>query len=54
MSENWLTTLITEDAQKGYELATTLANRFMSGDDYGQVVAIYFQTIAAANNYWRT
>lgn len=75
MSEKWLPTLITEDAQSGYELAVKLsrmaikmtqpdpamreklrtvyesdANALIS---VSAVVASHFQTVAAANNYWR-
>lgn len=74
MSE-WLTSLITETPQEGFELAITLARK---GVAYTQpsaevrdglrhsyannadsltmashVVAVHFQTVAAANNYWK-
>ncbi|NLY41570.1 MAG: peroxidase [Desulfovibrionales bacterium] len=74
-TETWLTTLITETPQAGFELAITLSRR---GVKYTQpnpevlkklrpiysesaealmeashIVAINFQTVAAANNYWR-
>ncbi len=73
--ESWLTTLITPNAQAGFELALKMARmgvkytqpsaevRDRLRDDYAnnadsltwasQVVAINFQTVAAANNYWR-
>ncbi len=75
MTETWLTSLITETPQAGFELAITLSRR---GVKYTQpdttvlkrlrpvyaenadsltaashVIAINFQTVAAANNYWR-
>lgn len=75
MSEVWLTSLITQTPQEGFELALTLSRRgvkYTQPDTEvlkelrpkyahsaealtaaSQVVAINFQTIAAANNYWR-
>lgn len=75
MSEQWLTTLITETPQEGFELAITLSRRgvkYTQPDsevlhklrpEYAndadaltaasQVIAINFQTVAAANNYWK-
>ncbi len=75
MADTWLTTLITDTPQAGFELAITLsrrADKYTQPDDevrkrlrpvysqdadsliaVSQVVAINFQTIAAANNYWR-
>lgn len=75
MTDTWLTSLITETPQQGFELAITLSRRGVkytqpSGDvlhklrpEYAesadgltaasQVVAINFQTVAAANDYWR-
>ncbi len=75
MTDTWLTTLITETPQQGFELAITLSRRGVkytqpdvevlkklrpvyAEDAAGltaasQVVAINFQTVAAANNYWR-
>mgnify|MGYP001443703064 FL=1 len=75
MSDSWLTTLITDTPQEGFELAITLSRRGVkytqpdvavlkslrpvyanSADSLtaaSQVVAINFQTVAAANNYWR-
>lgn len=75
MTDSWLTTLITETPQEGFELAITLSRR---GVKYTQpdtevlhrlrpeyandadaltaashVIALNFQTVAAANNYWR-
>ncbi|ASP17134.1 hexameric tyrosine-coordinated heme protein [Neisseria sp. 23W00296] len=71
----WLTTLITDTPQAGFELAVTLSRRgvkttqpdvevlkqlrsvYANDADSltaaSQVIAINFQTIAAANNYWR-
>lgn len=73
--DTWLTSLITETPQQGFELAITLSRR---GVKYTQpdaevlhklrpgyannadsltaashVIATNFQTIAAANDYWR-
>ena len=75
MADTWLTTLITDTPQAGFELAITLSRRGVKytqpsaeardrlrpayAEDAGaliassQVVAINFQTVAAANNYWR-
>lgn len=75
MSDTWLTSLITETPQQGFELAITLSRRgvkYTQPDaevlhrlrpEYAenaealtaasQVVALNFQTVAAANNYWR-
>ena len=75
MADAWLTTLITDSPQAGFELAITLSRRGVkytqpdpavlkklrpeyAEDAEGltaasQVIAINFQTIAAANNYWR-
>jgi len=75
MADTWLTTLVTDTPQAGFELALTLSRRAVkytqpsaeireklrpvySNDAdsliaASQVVAINFQTIAAANNYWR-
>lgn len=75
MADQWLTSLITETPQEGFELAITLSRRgvkYTQPDvsklkelrpDYAQnadsltaashVVAVNFQTVAAANNYWR-
>ncbi|PWW47956.1 hexameric tyrosine-coordinated heme protein [Melaminivora alkalimesophila] len=75
MADTWLTSLITETPQQGFELAITLSRRgvkYTQPDaevlhklrpEYAnshealtaasQVVAINFQTVAAANNYWR-
>lgn len=75
MADTWLTTLITDTPQAGFELATLLSRR---GVKYTQpdtdvlkrlrpeyansaealtaashVIAVNFQTIAAANGYWR-
>ncbi len=73
--DNWLSTLITETPQEGFELAIRLSRKGVGyiqkdeevkkklRDDYAnsadsltmasQVIAINFQTVAAANNYWR-
>jgi hypothetical protein len=75
MADTWLTTLITDTPQAGFELAITMSRRAVkytqpdaaireklrpvySNDAdsliaASQVVAINFQTVAAANNYWR-
>lgn len=75
MADTWLTSLITETPQEGFELAITLSRRGVKytqpdGEilhrlrpDYAedadsliagsQVVAVNFQTVAAANGYWR-
>lgn len=75
MSDTWLTSLITENPQQGFELAITLSRRgvkYTQPDaevlhrlrpEYAenaetltaasQVIALNFQTVAAANNYWR-
>lgn len=73
--EPWLTSLITETPQQGYELAITMSRKgvgYVQPDNEvkkklrdvyaenadsltfaSQVIAINFQTVAAANNYWR-
>ena len=75
MSDTWLSTLITDTPQEGFELAITLSRRGVkytqpdpevlkalrpeyanSADALtaaSQVVALNFQTVSAANNYWR-
>ena len=75
MADAWLTTLITDTPQQGFELAITLSRRgvkYTQPDsevlhklrpEYAndadsltaasQVIAINFQTVAAANGYWR-
>lgn len=75
MADLWLSTLITNTPQEGYELAITLSRRGVkytqpdtevlkalrpeyanSADSLtavSQVIAINFQTVSAANNYWR-
>lgn len=75
MSDQWLSSLITNTPQEGFELAITLSRR---GVKYTQpdgevlhklrpeyandaaaltaashVIAVHFQTVAAANNHWR-
>lgn len=73
--ETWLTSLITDTPQAGFELAIKLsrigvkytqpsaevrdslrdgyANNADSLTAASQVIAINFQTVAAANDYWR-
>lgn len=73
--DTWLTSLITETPQQGFELAITLSRRgvkytqpdtevlhklrpvYANNPDSltaaSQVIAINFQTIAAANDYWK-
>ena len=75
MTDQWLTSLITETPQDGFALAVTLSRRggkttqpdvdvlkklrpvYAEDADSltaaSQVIAINFQTVAAANNYWR-
>lgn len=75
MSEPWLTTLKTETAQAGWELAVKLSrvaikvtqpseeirSQLRAAYDHdtaqliatSQVIATNFQTVAAANNWWR-
>lgn len=75
MADTWLTSLITDTPQEGFELAITLSRRGVkytqpdvdvlhklrpeyanSADSLtaaSQVIAVNFQTVAAANNYWR-
>jgi hypothetical protein len=75
MADTWLPSLITANAQEGFELAITLSRKgvkYTQPDsevlhklrpDYAnnadsltaasQVIAIHFQTVAAANDYWR-
>lgn len=75
MSEQWLTSLITETPQEGYELAIKLSRmgvKYTQPNDEvrsklrpeysensgnliasSQVIATHFQTVSAANNYWR-
>ena len=75
MADAWLTTLITDTPQQGFELAIAPSRRgvkYTQPDaevlhklrpEYStssheltaasQVIAINFQTVAAANNYWR-
>lgn len=74
MNDQWLSSLKTDNAQAGYELAIKLSRmgvKYTQPSDeirgklrphYGenadsliassQVIAINFQTVAAANNYW--
>lgn len=73
--ETWLTTLLTDTPQQGFELAIKLSRmgvkytqqsaeardklRKVYENDAdsliasSQVVAINYQTVAAANNYWK-
>ena len=75
MSEPWLTSLITDSPEAGFQLAVKISRMGVKTTqpdvevlhrlrpDYAenadsltaasQVVAINFQTVAAANNYWR-
>jgi len=75
MSDIWLTSLITDTPQEGFELAITLSRRGVkytqpdaevlhklrpiyaeSADSLtaaSHVIAVNFQTVAAANNYWK-
>lgn len=75
MSDIWLTSLITDTPQEGFELAITLSRRGVKSAQpdaevlhklrpiyaenadsltaASQVIAVNFQTVAAANNYWR-
>ncbi|MGB7982031.1 MAG: hexameric tyrosine-coordinated heme protein [Candidatus Nanopelagicales bacterium] len=75
MANPWLTSLITADAQAGWDLAVKLsrmgvkvtqpndevrarlrdvyANDADSLTEASKVIAINFQTVAAANGYWR-
>ena len=75
MADTWLPTLITANAQEGFELAITLSRKGVkytqpdtevlhklrpeyanSADSLtaaSQVIAINFQTVAAANDYWK-
>lgn len=75
MSDTWLTSLITDTPQAGFELAIKLSRMAVkytqpsaemreqlrpgyAGDANAliassHVVAVNFQTIAAANNHWR-
>lgn len=75
MSDIWLSSLITQTPQEGFELASKMSRvgvkmtqpssdvRDKLRKDYAddansliaasQVIALNFQTVAAANNYWR-
>lgn len=75
MADAWLTSLITDTPQEGFELAITLSRRGVkytqpdaevlhklrpeyANDAHeltaaSQVIALNFQTVAAANDYWR-
>ncbi len=62
-NEIWLPRLTTKTPQQGFELAILMANmgqhsnqtnaEILEDAHTSQVIAIHFQTIAAANNYWR-
>jgi len=57
MSDSWLTTLITDTPQEGVAVLKQLRPEYANSADSltaaSQVIAINFQTVAAANNYWR-
>ena len=58
MTDTWLPTLITATPHEGFELAITLSRPEYADSADGltaasQVIAINFQTVSAANNYWR-
>lgn len=75
MADRWLPTLITTDAQSGFDLAVKMSRvavkltqpdekirsdlrkdyekDFHALIDASGVVATNFQTVAAANNYWK-
>ncbi len=75
MSDQWLTSLQTEDPQSGFDLAIKLSRmgvKYTQPSDEvrdklrpeyaenadsltaaSQVIAINFQTVSAANNYWK-
>lgn len=75
MEDLWLESLVTENPQAGFALATKLArmgvkatqpsadirSHLRTAYDHdsaqliaaSQVIALHFQTVAAANNYWR-
>jgi Hexameric tyrosine-coordinated heme protein (HTHP) len=75
MSDPWLTSLLTDSPQAGFDLAVKMARVGVKvtqpSDDIrkelraaydhdtaqliatSQVIAINFQTVAAANDYWR-
>jgi hypothetical protein len=75
MSDAWLSSLVTDTPQEGYELAIKLSRmgvkytqpsddirqklRPVYGEDAtnliasSQVIATNFQTVSAANNYWK-
>ena len=75
MTDQWLSTLITDTPQSGYELAVKLSRMGVKltqpADEIRQklrpvyetdadsliaashVIATHFQTISAANNYWK-
>lgn len=75
MADQWLTSLITETPQEGFELAIKLSRKgvgytqtspevreklrpeYANDPDSltaaSQVIATNFQTVAAANNYWK-
>lgn len=75
MADQWLSTLITETPEDGFQLAVKMSRmgvkttqpdmdvlhrlrpEYAQNADSltaaSQVVAVNFQTVAAANNYWR-
>jgi Hexameric tyrosine-coordinated heme protein (HTHP) len=75
MSDPWLTSLLTDSPQAGFDLAVKMSRvgvKFTQPSDEirkelraaydhdtaqliasSQVIAINFQTVAAANSYWR-
>jgi len=75
MADQWLNSMVTDNAQEGFDLAVKMARmgvKYTQPSDeirgqlrpvYGtdanaliassHVIAVNFQTVAAANNYWR-
>jgi len=75
MADQWLNSMVTDNAQEGFDLAIKMARmgvKYTQPSDeirgqlppvYGtdanaliassHVIAVNFQTVAAANNYWR-
>ncbi len=75
MADQWLNSMVTDNAQEGFDLAVKIARmgvKYTQPSDeirgqlrpvYGtdanaliassHVIAVNFQTVAAANNYWR-
>ncbi|WP_438317163.1 hexameric tyrosine-coordinated heme protein [Sporosarcina sp. FA9] len=50
---DWITSLQTDTPQQGFELREVYARSANSLIMDFHVVANYFQTVAAANNYWK-